>query len=248
MKVARPLALALLLAVGIPESPALVQNPGRPGNKLVILLHGLGRSPRSMDKLAERLQDRGYSVLNLAYPSRDHSIEYLAEEVLRPRIELLLNSGPARIDFITHSMGGIVVRYYLRHHRLENLGRVVMLAPPNQGSELVDRMKTIPLLERSLGPAGRELGKDRDSLPLKLGRARFELGIIAGNRSGNLLNSILIDGPDDGSVSVRSTRLPGMDDFIVLPYSHRSLLKSDEVIEQALHFLEHGEFKRRARN
>ncbi len=246
MKLARPTALVLLLLACTALSPALVQSRSRPGNKSVILLHGLGRSPRSMDKLAGRLRERGYAVLNLAYPSRDHSIEYLAEGVLRPGIERLLNSGPARIDFITHSMGGIVVRYYLKHHRLESLGRVVMLAPPNQGSELVDRIKTIPLLERSLGPAGRELGRDRDSLPLKLGRARFELGIIAGNRSGNLLNSILIDGPDDGSVSVRSTRLPGMDDFIVLPYSHRSLLKSDEVIEQALYFLEHGAFKRKA--
>jgi pimeloyl-ACP methyl ester carboxylesterase len=245
MKLARPLALALLLVAGISPSPAFLQSPSRPEREHVILLHGLGRSPRSMDKLAGRLRDRGYAVLNLAYPSRDYSIEYLAEEVLHPGIEPLLNSRPARIDFITHSMGGIVVRYYLKHHRLEKLGRVVMLAPPNQGSELVDRMKSIPFLERSLGPAGRELGKDRYSLPLKLGRARFELGIIAGNRSGNLLNSLIIDGPDDGTVSVRSTRLPGMDDFIVLPCSHRSLLKSDEAIEQALHFLEHGTFKRK---
>jgi pimeloyl-ACP methyl ester carboxylesterase len=246
MKRARQLTLFLFLVAGIPHSPALLQSPSRPDREHVILLHGLGRSPRSMAKLAGRLRGRGYAVLNLAYPSRDHSIEYLAEEILHPRVERLLNSRPARIDFITHSMGGIVVRYYLKHHRLEKLGRVVMLAPPNQGSELVDRMKTIPFLEKSLGPAGRELGKDRDSLPLKLGRARFALGVIAGNRSGNLLNSIIIDGPDDGSVSVRSTRLPGMDDFIVLPCSHRSLLKSDEAIEQALHFLEYGSFKRKA--
>ncbi len=246
MKRARPLALAMFLVAGIPHYPALLQSPSGPEGGHVILLHGLGSSTRSMDKLAGRLREQGYAVLNLAYPSRNHSIEYLAEAVLHPEVERLLNSSSARIDFITHSMGGIVVRYYLKHHRLEKLGRVVMLAPPNQGSELVDRMKSIPLLERSLGPAGRELGRDRYSLPLKLGRARFELGIIAGKRSGNLLNSLLIDGPDDGTISVRSTRLPGMDDFIVLPYSHRSLLKSDEVIEQALHFLRHGVFERKA--
>jgi triacylglycerol lipase len=246
MKRARPLALVMFLVAGIPHHPALLQNPSGPEGGHVILLHGLGSSTRSMDKLAGRLRKQGHAVLNLAYPSLNHSIEYLAEEVLHPEVEGLLNSSSARIDFITHSMGGIVVRYYLKHHRFEKLGRVVMLAPPNQGSELVDRMKSIPLLARSLGPAARELGRDRYSLPLKLGRARFELGIIAGNRSGNLLNSLLIDGPDDGTISVRSTRLPGMDDFIILPYSHRSLLKSDEVIEQVIHFLKHGAFERKA--
>jgi pimeloyl-ACP methyl ester carboxylesterase len=202
------------------------------------------RSARSLKKLASRLAIQGYFVVNIEYPTLEQPIEYLADMVLDPELERLQGFSPAKIHFVTHSMGGIVVRYYLQHHPLENLGYVVMLSPPNQGSEIVDHMKSIPLIKRLLSPAARELGTDRESLPLKLGRPGFKLGIIAGKKSHNPLNSLIIEGPDDGTVSVESARIAGMADFLVLPYSHRSILKSDKVIDQVLHFLRHGSFKR----
>lgn len=238
------LSLLIPWLAGIPAGPRGVQNPGHPGEEYVILLHGLARSTRSLGKLATRLASQGYSVVNLEYPTLKRPIEFLADTVLHAEVERLRRFSPAKIHFVTHSIGGIVVRYYLQHHPLENMGRVVMLSPPNQGSELVDQMKRIPLIEKLLSPAARELGTDQESLPAKLGRPGFELGIITGEKTHNPLNSLMIDGPDDGTVSVKSAQIAGMDDFLLLPCSHRSILKSDEAIDQVIHFLRHGSFRR----
>jgi triacylglycerol lipase len=209
----------------------------------VILLHGIGRSPRSLSRLEARLSSEGYRVFNLGYPSTKYPIEYLAEEILHPLIERVNADCPARIHFVTHSMGGIVARYYLQHHDLPNLGRVVMLSPPNEGSRLVDFLKRSILFKKFMAPAGRQLGTDKDSLPRRLGAAHFEVGIIAGNKSDNPINSWILDGADDGAVSVESTRLLGMKDFIVLRCSHRSILRNREALDQVLHFLKFGAFR-----
>jgi triacylglycerol lipase len=215
----------------------------RSETECVILLHGIARSPRSLSRLEAGLSREGYRVFNLGYPSTKYPIEYLAEEVLHPLIERVIADCPAKIHFVTHSMGGIVVRYYLQHHDLPNLGRVVMLSPPNGGSKLVDFLKRSIFFKKFMAPAGRQLGTDKDSLPRRLGAAHFEVGIIAGNKSDNPINSLILDGADDGAVSVESARLPGMEDFIVLRCSHRSILRKREVLGQILHFLEFGAFR-----
>ena len=219
------------------------QRGGRSEADCVILLHGIGRSTRSLSQLESGLSDRGYRVFNLDYPSTKFPIEYLAEEVLHPQVERLRRECPGRLHFVTHSMGGIVIRYYLQHHDLTNLGRVVMLSPPNGGSELADLLKRSILFKRFMAPAGRQLGTDKDGLPKRLGAADFEVGIIAGNKSYNPINSLILDGPDDGTVTVESTKLPGMKDWIVLGYSHRSIIRSQEVIGQVIHFLRSGAFR-----
>jgi len=235
----------LLLCASLPAVPAAAdKNQG--GTEWVILLHGLGRSSRSLARLEADLAGQGYSVLNLDYPSLKYPIEYLAEEVIHPEVARLSASSPAKIHFVTHSMGGIVVRYYLKHHRVPGLGRIVMLSPPNQGSELADLLKRSALFERFMAPAGRELGTDRDSLPQRLGGADFDLGVIAGSRSYNPINSLILDGPDDGTVTVESTRMPGLADFIVLPCSHNSIIRNNTAIGQVIHFLKHGAFQRSA--
>jgi hypothetical protein len=143
-------------------------------------------------------------------------------------------------------MGGIVVRYYLRHHGVPGLGRVVMLGPPNQGSDLADLLKRSVLFKKFIPPAGLELGTDMDSIPRSLGGADFDLGIIAGSKSYNPINSLILDGPDDGTVTVESTKLPGLTDFIVLPCSHNSIIRNKAAIGQVIHFLRHGVFQRSA--
>ncbi len=208
----------------------------------VILLHGLARSARPMEKLAEAALEAGYAVVNLDYPSTTETIEALSDAHLAPAVEQALASKATRIHFITHSMGGIVVRQYLATHPLPQLGRVVMLGPPNRGSELVDRLGSFAPFAWVNGPAGHQLGTGPDSLPNRLGAASYQVGVIAGTRSYNPLYSSLIEGPDDGKVGVARARLEGMRDFLILPVNHTFMMRNEHVIRQALYFLREGRF------
>lgn len=170
----------------------------------IILLHGLIRTPRSMHKAAETFESYGYQVVNQAYPSRHKKIPELAQEALPQAIAQCL---PAqKIHFMTHSLGGILLRFHFSQNALPQLGRVVMLGPPNQGSEVVDKLHSIPGFGILNGPAGQQLGTDRKhSIPLQLGKVDYEVGIIAGNSSLNPFLSALLPGDDDGKVSVERT-------------------------------------------
>ncbi|RMH20358.1 MAG: alpha/beta hydrolase [Gammaproteobacteria bacterium] len=210
----------------------------------VILLHGLARTRRSMNKISEALEKEGYRVINQGYDSRHHAVQELAEAAISDAIGQCKSGSHSegKIHFITHSLGGILLRQYLQRHRLEKLGRAVMLAPPNEGSEVVDRLKDVPGFDVLNGPAGRQLGTGADDLPAQLGPFPGEVGVIAGDFSFNPILSRLIPGPDDGKVAVGRTAVAGQDDFIVLPVSHSFIMRNRTVIEQALHFLQHGRF------
>ena len=206
----------------------------------VVLLHGLARSADSMDKMAAALAEAGYAPCNIGYPSRHHPVETLALEHVLPAIEACGATGP--VHFVTHSLGGIVVRQLAATAPQLRFGRVVMLAPPNQGSEVVDTLGGLAPFQWINGPAGQQLGTDDASLPLTLGPAPFELGILTGNRSINLILSLLIPGEDDGKVSTARAQLEQMQDFLVVPASHPFIMKDAEAIRQTLHFLRHGTF------
>jgi triacylglycerol lipase len=197
-----------------------------------------------MSTMAERLQTEGYSVINVDYPSRHKKIEELADIAVTEGLDYCRRRVAEQIHFVTHSLGGILVRYYLENDEIEELGRVVMLAPPNQGSRVVDQFSDMPGYALLNGPAGKQLGTDENSIPLKLGPADFEVGIIAGDRTINLILSTAFDQPNDGKVAVDDTRLKGMKDFIVVHRSHPFIMQGGEVIDQVLHFLEQGFFLR----
>lgn len=209
----------------------------------VILLHGLARTRRSMAPPAAYLKQRGYTVVNAGYPSRRAPIEILARSTLPPALDALRRQGIGVIHFVTHSMGGILLRAYLAETSPVELGRTVMLSPPNQGSELVDRLCPHAWFRLLFGPAGCQLGTGANDLPTRLGPAAFPLGIITGNRPAIGL-SRFFPGPSDGKVAVARAQLPGMADFLVLPYGHAFIMRHRPVQEQVACFLETGRFTR----
>ena len=181
---------------------------------------------------------------NISYPSRKYPIERLAFEAIPEGINRCMDQGADRIHFVTHSMGGILLRYYLKQESIQGLGHTVMLAPPNQGSEIVDEMGHTGFYKFILGPAGLQLSARPDSIPNTLGPVDYSVGIIAGNRPSLFDNQFAntIPGIDDGKVSIKSARLEGMSDFIVVPYSHTMIMKGDDVIVQALQYIREGSF------
>ncbi|NJD10408.1 MAG: alpha/beta hydrolase [Gemmatimonadetes bacterium] len=215
--------------------------PAPPDAKTVVLVHGLGRTRASMALLGRRLGDAGYRVVNVGYPSTRLPMEALVDTLRARLVECCPE--PERVHFVTHSMGGIVVRRYLAEYSPEHQGRVVMLSPPSQGSEVIDVFSDSPLLRRLLGPSGAALGTDSSSIPSRLGPARFQLGVITGSRSVNPINSWLIPGPDDGKVAVARARVAGAA-FLVVPATHPFIMNRRDVAREVVSFLRTGRFTR----
>ncbi|MGH7290665.1 MAG: esterase/lipase family protein [Myxococcota bacterium] len=221
---------------------ALSASPARAtSQEVVVLLHGLYRSDRSMRPLEEAVAEAGFQVVNFDYASRSQSAESLVAELDREIAACC--STATKLHFVTHSLGGIVTRAWLAQHRPANLGRVVMLAPPNHGSPLADVVAGSALLRFFAGGTAALLGTDPLSLPNRLPPADFELGVIAGTASRNPLGAIFIDGESDGTVSVASTRLDGMTDFTTVDSSHTFIMRSDEAMAETVHFLRSGAFQ-----
>lgn len=193
-----------------------------------------------MENAAAAFEADGYVVSNRGYPSRKFPIEELAPMAIEAGMEECPEDGS--VHFVTHSLGGILVRYYLEHNEMPALGRVVMFAPPNQGSKVVDSFRAVPGYKAINGPAGMQLGTDENSIPLMLGPVDFEVGIIAGTKTFNPILSQYLANPDDGKVSVESTKVDGMADFITIAVSHPFIMESTEAIEQAMTFISTGRF------
>lgn len=233
--------LLALFAVALVVLPPMTSADSKKTD-CVILLHGLIRSSASMKPLATALEAQGYLVANIDYPSRSKAIPELAELAVNKGLERC----PAtiqRVHFVTHSLGGILLRYYLESTPIPRLGRVVMIGPPNQGSQVVDRYRNVPGFAFLNGPAGLQLGTDKDGITASLGPVSFPLGIIAGTTSVNPILSLSLPNPDDGKVSVESTKVEGMTDFVAVPHSHPLMMKAPLVIEQVNYFLSHEVFR-----
>ena len=211
-----------------------------PDKECVVFLHGLMRSPSSMEKVATAFAERGFAIANVGYPSRQHPIEELAPLAVEKGLAQCPTD--SMVHFVTHSLGGILVRHYLEVQELPRLGRVVMLAPPNNGSEVVDKLRDVPGFKTLSGPAGFQLGTDQDSVPMKLGPVDYEVGIIAGTETFSPILSLYLPNPDDGRVPVESTKVEGMSDFVILPHAHPFIMRAPGAIAQALAFIQTGKF------
>jgi pimeloyl-ACP methyl ester carboxylesterase len=195
-----------------------------------------------MKRIEWTLRAAGYLVVNVSYPSRRYSVEWLSENYLNDVVAAKVPAGATQVHFVTHSLGGILLRQYLARHSVANLGRVVMLAPPNHGSTLADNLRKRAFGRWILGPAGCELGTTANDLPQRLGPVDFPLGVIAGDISLNPFFSHALEAPDDGKVSMNSTKVAGMADFVVVHSSHTWMMCRAETLRHIAAFLREGSF------
>lgn len=219
------------------------QKTTRPINgETVILLHGIGATPRSMRPLEGALRDEGYLVRNTAYPSTKHRLDVLADIVIETiHDDIKGTAGP--VHFVGHSMGGLVTRAIIKRNRPAKLGRVVMLGTPNHGSEVADLLRNLAAFKRIYGPAGQQLlTTTLADVQAQVPEVDFELGIIAGTRTIAPLGSYVIGKPSDGRVSVESTKLPGMSAHLILPVTHTFMPRNRRVICEVSEFLKTGQF------
>lgn len=208
----------------------------------VVILHGMWRNAEAMQPAAEFLKELKYNVINLTYPSTEFPIEDLAMKFLHPELIKLRAKKHSKIHFVTHSMGGILVRYYLKHKQISNLGNVVMISPPNKGTELTKLAENAKWLKLDTGPAGKQLSADKSSWVNQLGNVNFKLGVIAGNYNTNWITSWILPGDDDGVVPVANTKINGMSDFLLVSEKHFRIRKSEPVLQQTAYFLQNGTF------
>jgi hypothetical protein len=236
-------AAALCLLAGCATQPRTTLVEANNSTECVVLLHGLNRSWRAMNRLAEALQAEGFTTANVDYPSQAGPVEVLAPMAVGTGVRECRATGATRIHFVTHSLGGILLRYQHAHDPIPELGRVVMLAPPNQGSEVIDRTRDWPGAELFGGEAALQLGTDDQSIPAQLGPVDFELGVIAGSGTINPWMSAMLPDPDDGKVSVVRTQVDGMDDFLIVDTNHNFITRGKDVIRNTTSFLKTGAFE-----
>ncbi len=209
--------------------------------KSVLLLHGIIRSSKSMTKMRQAFEKEGYKVFSFDYPSTRVDIQDSAEYLHRAILAL---GGIEEINFVVHSMGGLVVRAYLSKHCDKRIKRMVMLGVPNLGACMADQFKANAIYRVMFGPAGQQLGRDPDGLIAKLPTPDFEFAVIAGARG--MVNGFnpLIPGDDDGTVSVTSARLQGAADSVAVHVLHSVLMKSDQVIDYSIRFIKTGRLRK----
>jgi hypothetical protein len=211
--------------------------------KCLIILHGLARTKFSMSAVENYFNDQDFTVFNKAYPSTKKKIEDLSN-VVGEGVSDCTSAGANQIFFVTHSMGGILVRHYFQSKTSNpHIKAVVMLAPPNQGSEIVDAFKNQSWYKWYNGPAGLQLGTSSDSLPNQLKPIQIPIGIITGNVSSDPWFSYLFDGPNDGKVSVESAKLKEMKAMLIVPQGHTFIMSNELVHQQIKYFFENQTFK-----
>jgi len=233
--------VCLWSAVAGSAADAVEQVTTKQGPTCVVVLHGLARSPSSMSPVEKRLIQEGYQVVNQGYESTEYSIAELAVPTVEEALGHCTNQSTAH--FVTHSMGGILLRQYAHEKGTARINRAVMLGPPNQGSETVDELGDLWMFELINGPAGRELSTAPDSVPNSLGPVEFELGVIAGTVSFNPLFSYWLQGDDDGKVSVTRARVEGMNAFRTVAENHTFIMSGEVVLDETVHFLAQGSFE-----
>lgn len=219
--------------------------------KVVVLLHGLGRSRVVMSGLAEYLRKEGeYTPIAMNYASTREGVDCHAAALAKVIQHLSESPEVTELNFVAHSLGNIVLRHYLadcerkppESGRLK-VHRIVMLGPPNNGAEIARKLHATGLFGVVVGPSGKSLGNDWEALVGDLATPKCEFGIIAGGKGNEKGNNPLLSGDDDLVVTVEEARLVGATDFLLAPASHSGLLKDQDVRAATLRFLREGHFR-----
>jgi pimeloyl-ACP methyl ester carboxylesterase len=205
--------------------------------RAVILIHGIIRSSKSFSSMKQALEADGLTVVAFDYPSTRVAIKDSAG-YLDQVIQSL--EGIEQIDFVVHSMGGLVVRAWLQEHSDPRVKRMVMLGVPNLGAKMANHLKDLGLFKLVMGPAGQQLIEGEESYITELPVPTFPFAVIAGARGTENGFNPLIPGDDDGTVSVDCTRLPGAADFMTVPSLHSFLIGNKDVIAATRRFLSDG--------
>lgn len=211
------------------------------GGSTVVLLHGLWRGWRAMQPLARKLEQEGFSTLNIPYPSGRMAIPHLVSRI-RSQVERIATDQP--IHFITHSLGGIIARSIFATDVPWNRGRMLMLAPPNHGSEIVDWTEKYPVLSQFLGPAGRALGSEGIPHGLPPLPVDLEAAVIMGNRCSIPIFKKILGAENDGIVSAARGEISGLRGFSIINADHTFIQMHPEAIRLGLHFLKTGGWDR----
>jgi hypothetical protein len=210
----------------------------------VVLVHGLWRSGFAMRSIASYLEEHGYQTVSVDYPSTQEEIPDLVQGYLLNSYDACVETGAKRIHLVSHSMGGILIRQFLQSRTLPIGSKVVMLSPPNQGSELSERFGESWWYQWAVGPAGVSLSTKHNGIITRLKAIDETVGVIAAYRDWSLWPESWLPQPNDGTVSVESMKLPEMDDFILVNSGHALMRFDDEVQRQIRAFLASGTFAR----
>lgn len=207
---------------------------------VVIMLHGIVRSSKSMSRMQKSLGEAGFVPVPFDYPSTQANLDKCSE-FLDSVIRSL--DGVKEISFVTHSMGGLVVRNWLKEHKDKRVRRLVMIGTPNKGAEMADKLRDWKIYKLILGPAGQQLfsgdGSDASKLPIP----KFEFAVIAGARGTAEGYNPLIPGDDDGTVAVKSAFLEGATDSELFPVLHSFLPVNPDVVKSTARFLKTGSLR-----
>jgi triacylglycerol lipase len=210
-----------------------VQEAPTPPKETAVLLHGMGRTRASMWILEKRLKKAGYATLNFPYAPPLDSLNDISDSL---HAFIRENVKTERYHLVGHSLGNIVLRNAFKKEYPPGLGRIVMLAPPNQPADLAKYFEDLNIYRWLTGDSGQKLSSDAFYQTLPVPKAEF--GVIAADRGPRLV----FKEPNDGIITVESTRLPGMKDFIVLHHTHTFMMNSGDTAEYCIRFLQTGQF------
>jgi triacylglycerol lipase len=200
----------------------------------IVLLHGQGRTRLSMVVLGKRFRSAGYQTLNFPYNQTIRSLDEISGQLVEFIGQKVKTSD---YHLIGHSLGNIIIRNSFRKDYPAGLGKIVMLAPPNQPAHLAKRLKKNPIYRLFTGDSGQKLSEEKFYRDLPIPRVPF--GVIAGDKG----QSLTFSEPNDGVVTVGSTKLEGMADWILLHHGHTFIMNCKDTFEHCVRFIESGRFK-----